>query len=572
MALMHTSPITSVEERDDHLVTSGYDGKVLYWGKDIKAEWYWQGPDLVNHAAFSPDCRKIAAACADGITYVLRTSDGRVLDALPKAGDDVNEVVWTESYLATTHDDDDPRICLWDPLSLRFIGDLLGHERGVFSLAPSADDRLLASGGEDGCARVWNTQSRTAELTLMHPSDPEAVAMHPSGHEVVTGCDDALVRVWNVRDGKLLRHDRSAEGGIKVLRFSVDGRRLLAAGYDTYCRVYDYPSLQLRSEFTSPFQWCRSATFWRNEIVVGSFSSQPSRRNIPLGPPTEGINSLHVSRAGSIVGRDDGRVVDIATGRSFARHDSSVNDAKYSPDGRLVASVDHAGLLLVTKRVPTSETTTRSVGTGPLNSVAWIDDGLIATGGYDGVIRIWDKDFNQVLCFSSHESPIKTVVHKDGLLISGSSDQSIGVHTIQGECLRKIRHPEMALINEIAVHPRKALMYSASRDGRVRVWNYESGVLVDELPRIHRKSIKSIACSPEGELVTGSYDSDVVFWRTRPDGSWAHRTMQFHRKPGVSAVAFAGPYIISAGWDGFVVRWDREGNVLSRDVRPTSQK
>jgi WD40 repeat protein len=74
-----------------------------------------------------------------------------------------------------------------------------GHERGVDSIAFSADGTLLASGGRDSLIKLWEVESGelVGELTA-HSKPILTLAFHPAGNMLASGSGDNTVRVWGV--------------------------------------------------------------------------------------------------------------------------------------------------------------------------------------------------------------------------------------------------------------------------------------------------------------------------------------------------------------------------------------
>ena len=577
---MHDSPITTISTsvKSGLLCSGGYDGKVIMFDVNMNQIWEFQALDLINHVSFDSSEKLVAAASADGFVYVFNVYSGHLRARLGPRGDDVNAVAWHPSgqYLAAALDaKDTDRIVIWDVSTCRENGVLDGHEHGVFALAYSPCGNRLVSAAEDGTARVWDIGTGAELLVLSHPGDPETVAWSPCGKFIATGCDDALLRLWDAESGQEIA-SHLANGAVRFVTFDHSGTLLLNGSYDALVRLHSVPDLSVIKTLSGPFQWERTAAFGPEEtIFVGSFGGGPIRHDqhgtAVTGKPTLGINCVAANSNLTLVGRDDGSVLSVDDGVPLYLHDSIVNTVVFAPDKR-IASGDYRGCLKLFDLTERTMVAEKVVPGGPINSITFDPQtGTFFTGGYDGIIRAWSKDLSTFIEIGKHHGPIKSLAwcRASSTLIAGSSDDTISGWHNQRRAF-DIDHEELVLINAVAAHPTSAEFVSASRDGRLRIWNATTGKLIESLPLIHRKSVKAVAYDSTGDrLVSGAYDGDGVLW-TKVDGEWNAQLLELHGKPGVPAVGFRGDSALTAGWNGTVGQWNKsaklERQFLSRSM------
>jgi WD40 repeat protein len=127
------------------------------------------------------------------------------------------------------------------------------HPGWLRALALSPDGTLLASGARDAVVRLWNTSDGKLVRELKgHGRDIYSAAFHPDGTSLATGDYDGKILHWDVAAGKLLRTldaggltTRNSEflcdvGGVRALAFDATGERLAASGLrdaksNTFC-------------------------------------------------------------------------------------------------------------------------------------------------------------------------------------------------------------------------------------------------------------------------------------------------------------------------------------------------
>jgi WD40 repeat protein len=153
--------------------------------------------------------------CADWITHLSRSADGKVLAT---SGNDWTVRLWdlaarkelrsvaerTGAYfspdgkvlaMATrTH-----AIELLDPTTLKFRHRLDGHTDTPDGLCFSADGKLLASCGKDGGLRLWDA-SRGNLLAVLrgHKGRAWSLALSADGATLAAGDEDGRLLLWDV--------------------------------------------------------------------------------------------------------------------------------------------------------------------------------------------------------------------------------------------------------------------------------------------------------------------------------------------------------------------------------------
>lgn len=234
----------------------------------------------------------------------------------------------------------------------------------------------------------------------------------------------------------------------------------------------------------------------------------------------------------------------------------------------------------------------RSVG---IQTVAFSEDGqYIFSGGYDGIIRIWDannQELIKTINISIHGYIYTIAVHpepRNGRFISGYEDGSIqvwdGLTIATIDLHRTLMHSEPPNQGErrrnmsvrcIVFSPSGKDFASTGADGRIKMWDSESLALVrtiqaPEVEHSFQIGTNSISYAGESHIMSGGINGVVYIWNTA-DGSLL-RTIGVNDSMPITSIAVSLQeriFVVSHdGWGNgtYVYNIDTEKRIQSLDV------
>ena len=148
----------------------------------------------------------------------------------------------------------DYRLWVWDVKTGKPLGPSSSRAtREVSRAFAFAPDGRLFTASDDYTIRSWDAAGKPG-LELVHDHWVRDVAVSPDGSLVAGSSLRNDLRVWDARTGaerfKLLGNGEM--GGKRTVRFTPDGKRLVAWGDDLYLRVWDMRNGKLLAEHSHP--------------------------------------------------------------------------------------------------------------------------------------------------------------------------------------------------------------------------------------------------------------------------------------------------------------------------------
>jgi WD domain, G-beta repeat len=244
--------------------------------------------------------------------------------------------------------------------------------------------------------------------------------------------------------------------------------------------------------------------------------------------------------------------------QTFTGHTMDISAIAICPDGQYLASSSFD--------CPQSNVKVWDLKTGQLlhdrlghkksaRSVAFDAAGRVLFSGGDK-IKVWDVRTGERLCTLGHTSAVHCIaVSGDGqLLASGSSDGKIKLWNLETGTLVRSLTGHQGAVQALAISPDGRQLISASQDAKLGIWDLEQGQLI-AMVSAHTEAITSLAMNWERNLlITGSLDRTAKIWDLQTRESVA--TLTGHQA-AVNSVAIgrSGELLATASADGTIHIW-----------------
>jgi WD40 repeat protein len=376
----HESKINEMVFSPDRqtLATASADGTIRLWSLNPQTVYNtvlkpsqvltWSDAPAVKanltSVAFSPD-GKLVAAIAEGSTQVKVWSveSGMVILDQLNGVTEATQVMFSPNgeWILATHRDRD--ISIWRTDTGKPLA-RLKQSGNVKSVQLSADGRFLLSASLNGTAQLWqlkeDAQTVKSQLIAKLPVGSLTQAVFsPTGRWVATATDDGAVKLWETRTGRLFRNltqTFQANQGLIHVANSMAGK--IAATVQPVVQMKFSPNEQVLAT-TDPLQ-----RVWLWDISSGKLKQE-------LVPPVAAVDNT-----------------------------GAVNPLSFSPDGRMVATVDPSSVspggahaAHVWDVQTGKEVATLPGHQGNVSAVQFSPDGsYVATTSTDGVVRFWSTE------------------------------------------------------------------------------------------------------------------------------------------------------------------------------------
>ncbi|RSL62260.1 hypothetical protein CEP53_004824 [Fusarium sp. AF-6] len=422
---------------------------------------------------------------------------------------------------------DDATVRIWEADTGEHLQTLEGHDSSVYSVAFSHDSKFLASASKDCTVRLWSVQTGDQLKTFTgHNNTVRTVVFSPDSRTLISGSDDSYVRVWSVETATAIHTLEGHHSSVEVCACSPNGSLVASGSMDDYVRVWSIRNGQHVRSLGNHERGVTSVAFSSDSSRIASTSRNGTVRiwSVEAGCCLQVYNEQqdHISSATWSL---DLKMMSMTSSRDIHFHQFSPTEqiwdinahaatsAHFSPDSRLIASGSFDGCVRIWSTAPRAST---GASEDQILSVDFaLNSNLIAARSSKG-ISLWSADTGDRLpllegCIEwgkmTEFSPDAT------LLAAASADGLVRIwSTVTGKCL-------YTLVSA-STHPR-SLAFSADsnrlvimhKNGIIEGWKWDKGTYERIFLRCYDlPKFRSLAVGPDMEFLALTVEKGILVW------------------------------------------------------------
>jgi len=457
---------------DKLLATSSWNSTAILWDVDASLA---AGSGEIMHILtghtnplwqinFSRDVSRVATASHDGTAKIWDVASGEELLTLQVA--DAQEELGIESVVFTRDGAQvvvvggttgSAEMSVWDASTGERLYEFYGHNAFLQNVKLSPTGSLMATGGGDTTAKVWDLSGVTprALFTLYGHTDwVNDLAFSPDEKYLATISRDGTAKLWDISptgSEELLTLD-SQNDNLNAIAYSPDGTLLAASGNDTTSTtIWDIATAQ-------------PVTTLNHDDVVNYIEFSPD------GAVLAAANDDSTVRLWEVGSGQEVRLLEGHKDVSEDKHYNGIAELDFSPDGDRLATAGEDGLV----KIWNIETGTElhSLSGHPegnaILAVDFSDDGdLLAAGtNQPSIITIWDSSTGEKLMeLPGYEANriFQVAFSPDGTLLAvGTNGHQLEVWQLPEVIGARGQEEAEILFSISALHSDRALSFNSS--------------------------------------------------------------------------------------------------------------
>jgi WD40 repeat protein len=401
------------------------------------------------------------------------------------------------------------------------LGQLPPGVQPINAVDITADGARVAA-GRANLVQVYDVNSGLEIISLGgHKDLIQSIRFSPVGRLLAAGSYQ-IVTLWTVPTGALGRSMDGHSGPILALAVSADGKRAYSGGDDRTLRAWDLEQGKQEWSSTQPARVTALALASDQKMIVCGSADGIIRLIDPADRKERSVLKGHTAAVVALAllqgGASGHRIASASadgTGRLWTIPDSSPGaserkDSWRKKETEAIVLKGHKGAVRALAETSDSQT--------------------VITAGDDAKVRLWSARDGSARgeVATGHSGPILALsLSPDGaMLATGSADKTARLIKLGKEKGVRVLTGHAGAVETVGFSPRGNRLVTGGANGGIKVWETANGqgvIAFGHMPPAAgaNQSVRKVAFTSEGSLVSASADSTLKTWRFA--GAWTAR-------------------------------------------------